>query len=143
MSFVTQNASFSFHCICSSSSDRFVCWGLPNDLKNNKKNLELINILFLTNIPLAAIYPFYHWQQYTLYHKMWQILRREFLALSRFMLCRPCLPQIKDLPTIIDCELIRSFKKSVIFVVNCILLPLIHLNATVINRMLYGLLLVL
>ena len=57
MSFVTQNASFSFHCICSSSSDRFVCWGLPNDLKINKKNLELINILFLTNIPLAAIYP--------------------------------------------------------------------------------------
>ena len=26
-------------------------------------------------------------QQNTLYHLRWQILRREFLALSRFMLC--------------------------------------------------------
>ena len=37
---------------------------------------------------------------------------REFLALSKFMLFQALLPQIiKNLPSIIDCEPIRSFKK--------------------------------
>ena len=43
--------------------------------------------------------------------KRWQILRREFLTLSRFMLCYPSLPQNKDLPSIIGCKPIRSFQE--------------------------------
>ena len=42
---------------------------------------------------------------------MWQILRGGFLALSSFTLCYPGQLQIKDLPSIIDCEPIRSFMK--------------------------------
>ena len=46
----------------------------------------------------------YHRQQNNLYHQRWQILRKEFLALSRFMLYYPFLPQIEDFPSIKGCE---------------------------------------
>ena len=53
----------------------------------------------------------YHRQQNTRYPHRWQILLREFLTLSRFMICYPRLLQIKDLLSIIGCEPIKSFEK--------------------------------
>ena len=41
----------------------------------------------------------YHRQQNILYPQRWQILRREFLALSRFMLCYPRLSPLHTLKT--------------------------------------------
>ena len=53
----------------------------------------------------------YHRQQNTLYPIRWHILPRQFIALSRFMLCLPRPPNIKKLPSIIRYKRITSFKK--------------------------------
>ena len=58
-------------------------------------------------------------QQNNLYPQRGQILRRQFLALSRFMLCKPGLLQIEDFTSIKGCEPIKSFKK--LFSLNLIL----------------------
>ena len=56
----------------------------------------------------------YHLQQNTLYPQRGQILRREFLVLSRFMLCsRSRLAHIKDLPSTIGCEPIKNVSRIV------------------------------
>ena len=97
-----------------------------NSSRSFSNTFHQTNIKFWKNLPHM-----YHQQQNTLYHQRWQILRRELFALSWFILCWPRLLPIKDLPSIVGCEPIRSFKK--LFSQNMaplgvkgILLPLLH-----------------
>ena len=79
----------------------------------------------------------YHRQQNTRYPQRWQILLREFLTLSRFMICYPRLLQIKDLLSIIGCEPIRSFEKlfsqSAFFGVKGILLQWVQVQLLILK----------
>ena len=85
-----------------------LAYGRPTHISSPSVSCESV-ILFL-ELVTQNMCQYRH--QNTLYLQRWQILQRQFLALSRFMLCLPCSLHIKDLPSIIVWELIIIFKKK-------------------------------
>ena len=75
-----------------------------------------------------ALDPLHNQQQNTLHSHRWQLLRSEFLVLSRFIFILLRLLQIEDLPSIKTNQNLQEsvFAKSAILGVKCILLPLVH-----------------